>query len=166
MTMTNLTRMVGLSGIAAATVLISVAAIAGPRGNVPFPANYRHWTHTKSVVAFNKDDPFFGFRNVYANDPALEAMKTGVAYPDGSVLIMSFHQPIKGDGTYAMGKAIKYVVMAKDRKKFAATDGWGYEAYKAKGLTPIVGNAMMAKCHGCHVGGAKKSDFVFSKYAR
>ncbi len=158
----NLT-MLSLAAVLGAAVL---PASAGPSGNVPFPADFRTWTHAKSVVAFAKDDPFHGYRNVYVNAAGAKAMTGGGAYAEGSVLVMSFHAPVKDGDTYTQGKPIKYVIMRKDGARAKATGGWAYEAYPAASMKPLVGDKTAEKCHDCHAAGAADNDFVFSRYAK
>jgi len=153
------------AGTALSVGWLSLTAFAGDQaGNIALPSDFRSWTHTKSTVEPDKKNPFYGFRNIYVNDTGIEAMRNGTAYPDGSQIVMSFHEPVLTDGAYAQGKLIKYVLMLKD-SSLTATDGWTYEAYAAGSTTPIVGANVVDKCHGCHTA-RKESDFVFSTYVK
>ncbi|MFQ5626080.1 MAG: cytochrome P460 family protein [Methyloligellaceae bacterium] len=154
-----------LGAVALSAGLVSMAAFAGDKaGNIPFPGDFRGWTHTKSVVTTKADHPLHGFRNIYVNDIGIQAMKTGGTYPDGSVIVMSFHKLVQQDSGLVQGGLIKYVLMQKDRK-LTSSDGWAYEAYKAGEMKPLVGDKIVEKCHGCHTSKGK-SDFVFSKYVQ
>jgi len=145
--------------------LISITAFAGNTdGNIAFPADYRSWTHTKSIVTTDKEHPLYGFRNIYVNDTGIEAIRNGTVYPDGSLIVMSFHKPVEKDGAIVEGKLFKYVLMLKD-SKLTASDGWAYEAYKAGDMKPLIGGKMVEKCHNCHTS-KRESDFVFSKYVK
>ena len=140
--------------------------LAGGTGNAALPAVCRSWTHVKSAVAYNTDDAFYGYRNVYVNAAGEDALRGGGDYPDGSVLVMSFHVPVKNADTYVQGKPMKTVIMQKDHKGFAATGGWGYEAYKAGDTAPLVGDKAVEKSHACHAAQAGGRDFVFSSYVK
>jgi len=154
-----------LAGAALSIGLMSLSAHAGGEGgNIPFPADFRGWNHTKSIVEPDKENPFHGFRNIYVNDTGIEAMKNGTAYPDGSLIVMSFHEPVLTEGAYAQGKPIKYVLMLKDASA-TASDGWTYEAYAAGAMKPLVGDKVVEKCHDCHTA-RRENDFVFSTYVK
>lgn len=159
----HIVQSLAAGGIAASLGILSLAAVAGGgKGNIPFPEDFRGWTHTKSTAETDRENPFFGYRNVYVNDIGIEAMRSGTAYPDGSLIVMSFHEPVAQDSAIVQGKPMKYVLMLKDSDA-RETDGWRYEAYPADTMTPIVGADAAEKCHGCHTS-RREQDFVFSGY--
>ena len=79
-----------ISGVAAASLAalaLSIALAATPEG-VPYPANYRQWTHVKSMViepGHALHASFGGIHHLYANDAALKGYRDG-RFPDGAVI--------------------------------------------------------------------------------
>ena len=58
--------------------------------DVDYPDDYRKWSHVKSMVlqeAHPLYKTFGGIHHVYANSKALQALKAGKPYPDGSFLV-------------------------------------------------------------------------------
>jgi hypothetical protein len=151
------------TGAALSAACLSMAAFAGGAGgNISLPDDFRGWTHTKSVVTTDTEHPLHGFRNIYINDTGIQAMTNGTAYPDGSLIVMSFHEVVQEDGAVVQGKAIKYVLMLKD-SGLTESNGWTYEAYLAGAMKPLVGGNVVEKCHGCHTA-REDTDYVFSTY--
>ena len=98
----------------------------------------------------------------------------GHAVPDGAVLAKIEWLQNRDEKPYGVtvpGTQTEMSFMVKDSKRFPNTDGWGYAtfAYDAPSDTfkPATTNPSFASgCHGCHTGGAKSRDFVFTKYAK
>src|SRR6266478_528059 len=84
--------------------------------------------------------------------------KSSVAYPTGyrkwalvkSMVIYSDKHPL-------------FAVMEKDRARFKATGGWGFEAFKGDSQTERTVTDASAQCFSCHQK-QKDNDFVFSGY--
>jgi len=53
------------------------------------------------------------------------------------------------------------VVMARDSKKYAATDGWGYQVFDPKTKQGSLDARAQGECHACHLA-QKDKGFVFS----
>jgi len=53
--------------------------------------------------------------------------------------------------------------MEKDRARFKATGGWGFEAFKGDSQTERLVTDATAQCFGCHQR-QKDNDFAFSGY--
>ena len=74
-------------------VLITANTFSGAEGEkhlVKYPVGYRDWTHVKTMAILpghSLYETFGGIHHVYANVKALQALKEGGIYPDGSVLI-------------------------------------------------------------------------------
>lgn len=102
---------------------------------VPFPRGYREWVHVKSMIIYSDQHPLFGafagIHHVYANPKAVSAMKSGKPFADGSVLVFDLKEARRVGGTYAEGKRVFIAVMHRDAKRFAATEGWGWEIFEA-----------------------------------
>jgi hypothetical protein len=129
------------------------------------PAGYRHFTHVKSMVILPGHPlaaPFGGMHHVYVNDTGLAALKAGSKYPDGSVLVFDLFESTEQDHAYVEGARKVTAVMEKHAKKFAATGGWDFRAYKEGQGANIVKDAA-SECYSCHTA-QEKRDFVFSTY--
>jgi hypothetical protein len=98
----------------------------------------------------------------------------GTAVPDGAALAKIEwlkDRDAKPYGVTVPGTQTEMSFMVKDSKRFPDTNGWGYAtfAYDASSDTfkPSTTNPSFARgCHGCHTGGAKARDFVFTRYAK
>lgn len=144
--------------------------VAGPAGktaiDVAFPTGYRHWTHVKSMLIHAKTHPLFatfgGIHHVYANAKAADGLKSG-NYVDGSIFVFDLLDDINQAGAYVEGKRKLLAVMAKDSKRYAATGGWGFEAW-GEGDTKksLVQNAT-DQCFKCH-SSQKNTDYVYSSW--
>jgi hypothetical protein len=130
------------------------------------PASYRHWYHVNAMVV-DKDSPIFGdlggLHNIYVNaigEPALE--KDG-SYPDETVFVSDLHEFIISEGSYLEGKRKLTAIMRKDRKKYASTGGWGFQAW-AEGdpNRPLVTDPIK-QCFECHQP-RKDHGYVYSTY--
>lgn len=71
------------------------------------------------------------------------------------------------------GEQTEVAFMVKDSKRFTGTDGWGYAtlsfdaATKSYKLKPGQSDPAFGKnCHACHTTGAKRTDFVYTAFAR
>ncbi len=147
-------------------LLASALVISGlGNGNVDYPKGYRNWAHIKSMVLQEGHplyDAFGGIHHVYANAKALAAMKAGEPYPDGAVLVFDLLQARQENHAIIEGARKVVGVMQKDTKRFAATGGWGYEAFKGDTQERVVQD-MQTACHACH-SSQKANDYVFSTY--
>lgn len=142
-------------------------ASGASNGKVDYPEGYRQWAHVKSMVLQEGHplyETFGGIHHVYANAVALEAMKTGTNYPDGSVLVFDLLDAKIENHAIVEGARKVVGVMQKDSKKFAKTAGWGYEGFKGDSQERVVEDAQAA-CHSCHTG-QKESNYVFSAYRK
>jgi hypothetical protein len=125
----------------AVALLCAVAALAaGSAGaedaaakQVAFPKDYRGWTHVKSMLIYSDKHPLFdafgGIHHVYANDKALRALKGNRDFPNGSVLVFDLKESPESSGAYAEGKRKITAVMVRDTKKYADTQGWGFQGW-------------------------------------
>jgi len=141
-------------------VLLGAAVAPASEKMVGHAADFRSWTHTKSMVIVDRSNGLYGMHNVYANNIALPTLKEGGAYKDGAEFAVSFHELETKDGGTTQGKKIKVGFMRKDEKA-AKTDGWIYSALGPDGLPKEIDP--VKACFDCHKK-AKDSDFIFSKY--
>jgi Cytochrome P460 len=158
--------------IRALVTLVSAAAILGA-GTAALadtklapPKGYRQWFHVNTAIV-TKDSPAFdaigGMHNVSVNAIGLKALKSGATYPDKSAFASDVHEFTLADGVYGEGARKAVAVMVKDAKKYAATGGWGFQAWLGGDpAKPFVTDAAK-QCFGCHTT-QKDHQFVFSTY--
>ncbi|MNZ88123.1 hypothetical protein D3C78_1070060 [compost metagenome] len=150
--------------LALLTVLPASAALAADP-EVPYPEGYRHWHHVKSMVIEQGHplfDAFGGIHHLYANATALEGYKAG-RFADGAVIVFDRLDAQHAGNAVTEGARKDVAVMLKDAQKFAATGGWGFEAYAGGDpARPVVGANAATACYACHTS-EKAHDYVFSR---
>ena len=103
-----------------------------------------------------EENPFFdrfgGIHHVYANGPALRAMKKQIPNPDDAVLVFDLLSAVRVDGGLISGERRRIDVMQRGQQRFPKTDGWGYASFKGSGEERVAQDVTEA-CHGCHVNG-------------
>ena len=151
---------------AAAAFVLTTAALAAAPAEVPYPANYRSWTHVKSMViepGHALHAAFGGIHHLYANEQALQGYRTG-KFPDGAVMVFDLLEADAADHAVTEGKRKVVGVMHRDAQKFAATGGWGFEGFEGDSTSKrVVGANAGTACYGCHTA-QKERGFVFSSY--
>ena len=99
--------------------------------DLKLPASFRNWYHVNTMV-IDKGSPLFeamgGMHNVYINSTGETALKKGEPYPDKTVLLVDLHEFTIADGAYVEGPRKATAIMLKDKKKYATTGGWGFQA--------------------------------------
>jgi len=148
--------------------LVGAAYAASPeKASVAYPTGYRKWAFVKSMVIYSDKHPLFaefgGLHHVYANAEAMRALVKGGTFPDGSVLVLDLHEAKDENGAWVEGSRKLVGVMEKDRARFKATGGWGFEAFKGGSQTERTVTDASAQCFACHQK-QKDNDFVFSGY--
>lgn len=152
------------AGLGMATALgIGLLFCCSPRlEQVPYPEGYREWAHNKSML-IEKGHPLYnnfgGIHHVYANRPALEALRRGGPYPDGSVFVFDLLAVERKDNAVTEGGRKVVGVMHKNAASFPKSDGWGYEGFAGDTRNRVVQD-MVANCHACHRSVAGQ-DYVF-----
>ncbi len=137
----------------------------GEKGMVEYPKGYRNWTHIKSMViqpGHALYDSFGGIHHIYANEKAAKAMKSGKAYPNGSVFIFDLLEAKSENSAIVEGSRKVLGVMRKDSKKYPKTGGWGFEGFKGDSKERVVTDPIKS-CFNCHEP-QKDRDYVFSQY--
>lgn len=150
-----------LTGFVVVTTAMTAAFAADP---VAYPDGYRGWTHVKSMVILPGHalaDPFAGLHHVYANEAAVAGLKGG-AYADGAQFVFDLHEAQTADKAIAAGPRKFIGVMRRDQAKYAATGGWGYEAFAGDSRDQRVVTDGGVSCHACHEA-AKETGYVYSK---
>ena len=145
-------------------VLPAVAHAADP-APVPYPEGYRDWTHVKSMViepGHPLYEAFGGIHHLYANEAALKGYRSG-KFPDGSVIVFDLLEANPGGNAVQEGARKVLGVMHRDAKRWSATQGWGFEAFKGDSKTErAVGAKAATACFQCHTS-RKDHDYVFSR---
>lgn len=131
---------------------------------IPYPKGYRAWYHVKSRVNLEGHSlaANVGYQHVYANDKAQAGLASG-RYADGATFVLDRMNITKADDQIMLeGTRKVLLVMVKDDARFAATGGWGFEAFKGGDAQQRVVKDGGGKCFTCHAPLAKDG-FVFSK---
>jgi hypothetical protein len=158
-------RSAGL-GLSCAAVVGSITAFAESAGDLKLPASFRHWYHVNTMV-IDKGSPLFeamgGMHNVYINATGETALKKREPYPDKTVLLVDLHEFTISDGSYLEGARKATAIMRKDKKKYAATGGWGFQAWAGGDPTKPLVTDPAKQCFECHQA-KKNQDYVYSSY--
>lgn len=140
------------------------AALAGDVASVAYPEGYRGWRHVKSMViepGHALAATFGGIHHLYANEQAVAGYAKG-RFDDGSVIVFDLLEAVAADDTITEGPRKLIGVMVRDRGRFAATGGWGFEGFAGDSTTErLVVDQAATACFACHQA-RKDHDFVFS----
>ena len=146
--------------------LACAAAFAAAPDAVPYPENYRAWTHVKSMViepGHPLHETFGGIHHLYANEAAMRGYLDG-QFPDGAVIVFDLMSAESKDHAVTEGARKVVGVMQRDSKRFAATGGWGFEGFAGDSHTErVVGEKAASACFACHQS-RQANGFVFSRY--
>ncbi len=129
--------------LAATVGMLAIFSISAESADdLKLPASFRHWYHVNTMV-IDKGSPLFeamgGMHNVYINSTGEAALKKGGPYPDKTVLLVDLHEFSISDGSFVEGPRKATAIMLKDKKKYASTGGWGFQAWAGGDPTkPIV----------------------------
>ena len=147
----------------ALVVALATAAVSTSAADVAYPEKFRDAKHVKSMV-INNGHPLYnavgGMHHIHGNAKAIAGYKAG-KFANGSVITFDLFEAVDKDNAVSEGARKAVVVMAKDSKKYAATDGWGYQVFDPKTKKGSLDAKAQAECHACHVS-QKDKDFVFS----
>ncbi|MEN8250899.1 MAG: cytochrome P460 family protein [Bacteroidota bacterium] len=140
------------------------SSISYADNKVPYPENYRNWSHVKTMIiepGHPLADPFQGIHHVYGNKKAIKGLTEGV-YLDGAVLVFDLLNYQNKDMTITEGDRKLLGIMHKDSKKYAKTGGWGFEGFAENSQTKRLTNDGGTSCFSCHAP-QEKDDYVFTK---
>lgn len=161
------TRWKWMRAVAAASALACAAPLPAAPPGVAYPQGYRQWTHVKSMQILPGHplyDAFGGVHHLYANRPAMAGYRSG-HFADGAVIVFDLLTAQEADHAVTEGSRKVLGVMRKDTKRYAATGGWGFEAWKGGDpRQPVVGANAASACFACHTA-QKAHDYVFSSFA-
>ena len=151
-------------------VLLAAActAVAHAAAPVPYPDNYRQWTHV-STMQIHPGHPLFdafgGIHHLYANAKAMTGYASG-RFPDGAIIVFDLREAATADHATTGGARKAVAVMHRDPKRYADTGGWGFEAFARDSKTErLAGANAKTACFACHAS-QKERDYVFSRFAR
>jgi hypothetical protein len=159
-----MTRALAVAALALAITpaLVAQQPAATP---IPYPEGYRSWTHIKSMVILAGhplEASFGGIHHVYGNAQAVEGLKAG-RYADGAVLVFDLLTAEAKDISVTEGGRKLVAVMQRDARRYAATGGWGYEAFAGDSKTERVVKDGGRSCQQCHESRAQQG-YVFSEW--
>ena len=128
--------------------------------------DYRGWTHLKSALVGPKNplyDAEGGFHHVYANDRAMEGLRTGV-FRDGAMLVYDLLEAREDNGLAVEGPRRRVDLMVKGAADRVETGGWDFRRFLGpeRRETPLTAQDR-ADCFACHRT-RKDRDFVFSGF--
>ena len=152
------------TGIAVGIVLGCFYAWADSSGAVPFPSDYREWTHVKTMYIGAQSKLFEqrgGFHHYYANSKAVEGYRTG-KFPDGSVIVDEGVHTREEGGVILEGARRSVEVMSKDSQRYRDTGGWGFERFEGDNRTEGASAQVREACFNCHAKNQER-DFVYSE---
>jgi len=134
--------------------------------DLKLPASFRNWYHVNTMV-IDKGSPLVeamgGMHNVYINSTGETALKNGEPYPDKTELLIDLHEFTVSDGSYVEGSRKATAIMLKDKKKYASTGGWGFQAWAGGDQTKPLVSDPTKQCFECHQP-KKDQDYVYSTY--
>lgn len=149
-------------------LLLATLAASSPTSAtdpVDYPDGYRLWAHVKSMAihkGHSLEVPFLGIHHVYANRQALRGLDSK-RYEDGAIFVFDQYEFQTKDKASTEGPRVLLGVMVKDRARFPATGGWGYEAWSGNSRGERLVADGGVSCHACHAQ-RKSQDFVFSQW--
>lgn len=152
-----------LVALTAGILALGAYGLARQDASIPFPAEYRKWTHVKSTLV-GPDSPAFarngGYHHFYANAAAMEGYRSGT-FPDGSILIDDGLEGVTSAGVTAEGPRRRVAVMVKDGARFRDSQGWGFEVFLRDERKGSLTAEAKAACLACHQ--KAERNLVFSR---
>jgi len=130
------------------------------------PREFRSWYLVNSMLVTKEPNKFgliTGNHLIYINPIGLGRLKRGgsSAYPDGTMFVDDVREFSLDDGAYMERGRTAVPVMVKDSKKYAATGGWGFQAWVGGDPAKAIVTDAPKQCFGCHRS-QEANDFVFS----
>jgi hypothetical protein len=163
--MSNVTNRIEVMLSAALLVAMSPFAAESADDLKP-PTGYRNWFHVNTMVV-DKASPLFeaigGMHNVHINRVGEAALKKGGPYPDRTIFATDLHEFTVSDGATVEGPQKAVAVMVKDKKKYASTGGWAFQAWAGGDPKKPVVTDPAKQCFECHQP-QKDKDYVYSTY--
>lgn len=139
-------------------------ALAGGE-SVPYPENFRTWSHVKSGVIGPQHANFSsmgGIHHVYANPQAMAGYRTR-QFPEGSVIVFEWLEWLEKNGSIEEGPRRQVDVMVRDSQRYASAGGWGFQRFVKDSKTELAVAPTPQQCFACH-DKLKSDGLVLSKY--
>jgi hypothetical protein len=143
---------------------VLASGFARAESTVPFPAEYRTWAVTRTLLIGPESKEFArsgGLHHYYANESALEGFRTG-KFPRGAIIVDERLETREVNGVTLEGERHGVAVMMKDPEKYRDSGGWGFDRFAGDNRTDGADAELRGKCFACHTQ-RKDADFVFSK---
>ena len=163
-------RLYGQSVLIVAFAAVGTLLAAQTDDALTIPADFKHWYLVHSTLITKEENTFglfSGVHLIYVNATGFDRLKRGgsTPYPDGTIFTDDVREfSATADGSYLEGTARKAItLMVKDSKKYAATGGWGFQAWTGGDATKPIATDTVKQCFSCHVP-RKAQDFTYSKY--
>lgn len=149
-------------------IALATPVLAADPAPLAYPHGYREWAHVKTMqlkLGHPLYQDFGGIHHIYANKKAMEGFQRG-KFSNGATIVFDLLEA-KDELTATTEGARKVVgVMHKDARKYAATGGWGFEAFRGDSKKDrIVGKNAATACFQCHTA-QKDRDYVFSVFRK
>jgi hypothetical protein len=148
-------------------ILMSFLSLRKSDANeVPYPEDYRRWTHIKSKIVGEKSKGFQingGLNHTYGNELAVEGFLTG-EFPEGSAIVFDVRITQEDSSDFSVNEVRRkrIDVMIKDSIKYKATGGWGYGQFINDSKTNrIITLEEAQRCYNCH---SSSKNYVFGKF--
>jgi hypothetical protein len=158
--------------IPAAVVTVSLTAcalVARANDGVKMPLNFQRDGYLANSMLVTKEPNNTGLKPgmhlIYVNPTGVVRLKEGgsTKYGEGTVFVDDVREFSLDDGVYHQGGHKFITTMVKDSKAYAATGGWGFQAWLGGDASkPIVTDAA-TQCFACHMS-QSANDYVFSTY--
>ena len=150
-----------------AALLLAIAPFAAESADdIKPPVGYRNWFHVNAMVV-DKASPLFevlgGIHDIYVNSTGEPALKKRGPYPDKTILVDDVHDFNVVDGSYVQGPPKALAVMIKDKKKYASTGGWAFQAWAGGDPKKPLVTDPTKQCFECHQA-RKDQEYVYSTY--
>jgi Cytochrome P460 len=131
--------------------------------NIAFPADYRTWFHHHSTINLPGHAPEsnIGIQHVYANELAVEGLRTGKFKKGASFVVDRFKHVEADNNRLQQGDRKVIAVMFRDEERYAETGGWGFEGFKGGDPESRVVKDAKA-CFVCHIPHAD-NNYLFSR---
>jgi hypothetical protein len=119
------------------------AALAYPEGFLQWKLIRATKLDPKSPATAQLTDAHF----VYANDKAIEGLRTG-KYEDGAVFVLDIFNLVKKDGVATLGERVSTSNMMRDIRA-VETGGWLFGDFDLATKAPLATN-VISDCFNCH----------------
>src|SRR5262245_31661368 len=144
------------------------ASAEEPTDDTAVPNDYRKWTHLKSSLVGPKSKIFDaegGIHHIYANDKAMEGLKTG-KYPEGAALVYDLLEVKEANAITTEGSRRRIDLMVKNREQGKDTGGWVFQRFMCDNWhDDVLKPADRSSCFDCHKKQMQK-DSVFSAFRK